>query len=117
MVDQLIKNIRPLQGRNLVGKPLQLGHRVGGVLPIQLANQHIFIGKKLVQRANGYLGPLRHLVERKRLKPHINKHAPGGCEYAGILRPGSLLRRPPARLKNLLRRIQIQVITAHHQTS
>ena len=117
MINQLIKNIRPLQGRNLVGKPLQLRHRVGGILPIQLTNQHILIGKKLVQRTNRHLSPLRHLVERKRLEPHINKHTPGGCEYAGILRPGSLLRRSPARLENLLRRIQVQVITAHHQIS
>jgi len=86
-----------LQCRHSGGEVLKLGDNLGGVLPVKFADEHVFVGKELIQSANGYFGAPGDFVEGEGFEPDVDKDRAGAGEDAVEAFAASLLRGASAR--------------------
>ena len=97
VVDEFVEEVGPLQRRHSGGEVLKLGDNLGGVLPVKFADEHIFVGKELIQSANGHFGAPGDFVEGKGFEPDVDKDRAGAGEDAVEAFAASLLRGASAR--------------------
>lgn len=63
VVDELVEEVRPLQGWDLLGETLDFRDRGGGVVAVEFADHHVLVGKVLVDGSDGYFGAFGYFVE------------------------------------------------------
>ena len=95
--DLLEKLLEPVEAGDLARELLQLGLHVDGVEPVELADDGVLVAEELVQRADGYAGPQRHLLGGERLEAHLHQQRPRRAQDVIEASTAPLLRRPPPR--------------------
>ena len=66
-------------------------------MPVEFADEHVFVGKELIQSADGYFGAPGDFVEGKGFEPDVDKDRAGAGEDAVEAFAASLLRGASAR--------------------
>lgn len=69
---------------------------LAGILAVQLADQHVLVGKELVQRADRHFRAARDFVEGEGLEASVDKHASRSLEDPVVSLAAACLGRAPA---------------------
>ena len=85
------------RGRGAAGEALDFGPAGGRVLAVELADKHVFIGKELIQRADGHPGAVGDFVDGEGFKADVDKHGAGGLQNALEALATARLRWPTPR--------------------
>ena len=76
---------------------LDFGQAGGRIVPLELADEHVFIGKELIQRADGHPGAVGDFVDGEGFKADVDKHGAGGLQNALEALATARLRWPTPR--------------------
>src|SRR5699024_3925529 len=74
VVEKVIEQLRPVQGRDLLRDPLEFLDHAVCILPVQFAHQDVLVGEELVERADGDGGAGGDVLAGDGVEPHFHEH-------------------------------------------